>query len=226
MLTVAEIAAFLEQYAPSRLAADWDNVGLLVGDRSQSVQRVMTCLTITPTSAAEAIDERADLIVTHHPLPFRALKRLTRDTTVGRLLLDLIAARISVYSPHTSMDSAPTGINQRLAQSLKLDEIAPLVPDPQGQGAGRFGRLPSPITLGEMADRVKSFLAIERVQLVGRAEQRVHRIAVACGAAGRIPGRGPRSWLRCHAGGRDEFPYVSGGRGLGAGPGPARPLRQ
>lgn len=184
MLTVAEIAAFLEQYAPSRLAADWDNVGLLVGDRSQSVQRVMTCLTITPTSAAEAIDERADLIVTHHPLPFRALKRLTRDTTVGRLLLDLIAARISVYSPHTSMDSAPTGINQRLAQSLKLDEIAPLVPDPQGQGAGRFGRLPSPITLGEMADRVKSFLAIERVQLVGRAEQRVHRIAVACGAAG------------------------------------------
>lgn len=184
MVTVAEIAAFLEQYAPSRLAADWDNVGLLVGDRHQKIERVMTCLTITPASAAEAIDQRADLVVAHHPLPFRALKRLTRDTTVGRMLLDLIGARIAVYSPHTAMDSAPRGINQRLAEGLGLEEIVPLVPDPQGQGAGRFGSLPSPITLGQMADRVKEFLAIERLQRVGDPEQRVQRIAVACGAAG------------------------------------------
>ena len=184
MLTVAHVAAFLEQFAPSRLAADWDNVGLLVGDRCRTVERVMTCLTITPASAAEAVDQRADLIIAHHPLPFQAVRRLTADTTVGRLLLDLIAARIGVYSPHTAFDSAAAGINQRLAQGLGVSGIAPLLPDPQGMGSGRFGQFEPPITLAQLAERTKRFLSIERLQLVGEPDQSVRRIAVACGAAG------------------------------------------
>ena len=186
MVTVAEIAAFLEQFAPSRLAADWDNVGLLVGDRDQQVQRVMTCLTITPASAAEAIDLEAELIVTHHPLPLRAVKRLTRDTTSGRLLLDLIAARVAVYSPHTAFDSAAAGINQRLAQGLGLKDIAPLVPDPLGLGSGRYGGLEEPISLEQLAQRTKQFLAAGRLQLVGEPAQMVRSVAVACGAAGEL----------------------------------------
>ena len=71
MPTVADVAAFLERFAPARLAAEWDNVGLLIGDRQATVHRLMTCLTVTPESAAEAIDERADLIVAHHPFPFK-----------------------------------------------------------------------------------------------------------------------------------------------------------
>ncbi|MFH1266373.1 MAG: Nif3-like dinuclear metal center hexameric protein, partial [Planctomycetota bacterium] len=115
MHTVKVIAEFLDQFAPHRLAEEWDNVGLLVGDSSGRVNRVMTCLTITPATAAEAIEAETDLIVTHHPLPFRPLKRLTTDTPTGRVLLDLIAGRIAVYSPHTAFDSAEEGINQRLA---------------------------------------------------------------------------------------------------------------
>ena len=92
MTTIETICQFLEKFAPPRLAESWDNVGLLVGDRRREVRRVMTCLTITPSTAAEAIEGRAELIVTHHPLPFHALKRLTADTTAGRLLLELIAA--------------------------------------------------------------------------------------------------------------------------------------
>ena len=118
MPTVAAIAAFLEQLAPFRLAEDWDNVGLLVGDRERSVTKLMTCLTVTPASAAEAVEAGAELIVTHHPMPFAATKRLTADTTVGRMLLDLIAARIAVFSAHTAFDSAGEGINQRLAAGL------------------------------------------------------------------------------------------------------------
>ena len=89
MYSVADVAQFLEEFAPAALAEEWDNVGLLVGRYDQKVARVMTCLTITPASAAESIDERADLVVSHHPLPFRPLKRLTGDTSEGRLLLDL-----------------------------------------------------------------------------------------------------------------------------------------
>ena len=87
MPTVATIAAFLEELAPLRLAEEWDNVGLLVGNHGRTVKKLMTCLTVTPASASEAIDGGADLIVTHHPMPFLALKRVTDDTPVGRVLL-------------------------------------------------------------------------------------------------------------------------------------------
>ena len=91
------LCAFLEQFAPPALAAVWDNVGLLVGDRGREVRKVMTCLTVTPDTATEAIDQRADLIVTHHPLPLIATKRLTADTTAGRLLLELPLCRAARY---------------------------------------------------------------------------------------------------------------------------------
>jgi putative NIF3 family GTP cyclohydrolase 1 type 2 len=70
MTTLRDTCAFLDRFAPPSLAEDWDNVGLLVGDPAREIRRVMLCLTITPASAAEAVAERADLIVTHHPLPF------------------------------------------------------------------------------------------------------------------------------------------------------------
>ncbi len=78
----------------------------------------MTCLTVTPESAQEAIARRTELIVSHHPLPFRPLKRLTTDNTAAKLLWDLIRAGVSIYSPHTSFDAAGEGINHSLGQSI------------------------------------------------------------------------------------------------------------
>ncbi len=186
MAAIADVLSFLEQYAPPRHAEQWDNVGLLVGDRAGPVRRVMTCLTITTASAAEAIQRQASLIVTHHPLPFHPLKRLTSDTTTGRLLWDLIRAGVAVYSAHTAFDSAVEGINQRLAEGLGLVEIGPLVPVVDAPGVGRQGRPAGPLTLGELADRVKKFLAVDPVQLVGDPGQSVGKVAIACGAAGEL----------------------------------------
>ena len=166
MSTIETVIAFLEQFAPPRLAEDWDNVGLLVGDRGRPLRRLMTCLSVTPASTAEAVQQKADLIVTHHPLPFHPLRQLTADTTVGRLLLELIAARIAVYSPHTALDSAQEGINQRLAAGLRLRGITPLVPHEEGQGTGRWWRLEERLALGQLAQRVKEFLSIEQMQVV------------------------------------------------------------
>jgi dinuclear metal center YbgI/SA1388 family protein len=170
------------------LAEEWDNVGLLVGRGDAPAPRIMTCLTVTPASAVEAVQEQAGLIVTHHPLPFRPLKRLTDQTTPGGLLLKLIEAGIAVYSPHTAFDSAKEGINRRLAEGLGLTRIAPLraVDETAGSslGAGRFGILPAAAPLAEVAARLKAFLKIERLQVVGAADRRVQTIAVACGSAG------------------------------------------
>ena len=126
MLTVAAVVDFLDRFAPRQGAADWDNVGLLLGDPAARVQRIMTCLTVTPESAAEAAAAHADLIVTHHPILFRGVKRLTSDSTEGRMVLALARGGVAVYSPHTAFDNAPAGINQLLAQSLELTDLVPL----------------------------------------------------------------------------------------------------
>lgn len=188
MVTVGTVSECLEQFAPSFLAADWDNVGLLVGDRQWPVERVLTCLTITPETTAEAIEGGANMIITHHPLPFHAIKAITSDTTVGRMLLELISARIAVYSPHTAFDSARAGINQHLAIGLGLQEIAPLVAHDADNdvGVGRIGTLGEHFTLKDVAERVKIFLGLERLQVVGKDEQPVSRVAIVCGSGGSL----------------------------------------
>src|SRR5262249_37178267 len=128
MTTVADLVAWLERFAPPPLAADWDNVGLLLGDRKGAVRRIMTCLTVTPESAAEAVDSGSQLIVTHHPVLFRSVKRLTTDTSEGRMLLSLIAAGVAVYSPHTAFDNTKGGINAMLAGRLGLEKLEWLRP--------------------------------------------------------------------------------------------------
>src|SRR5215510_12523425 len=105
MLTVANVISALESIAPLSLAAEWDNVGLLLGDAAAPVERVMTCLTVTPDSVAEAIESQVHLIVSHHPIFFRPAKRLTTATAEGRMLLNLVQAGIAVYSAHTAFDN-------------------------------------------------------------------------------------------------------------------------
>ncbi|MEM8946674.1 MAG: Nif3-like dinuclear metal center hexameric protein [Planctomycetota bacterium] len=188
MPTIGDVANVLEQFAPTALAEDWDNVGLLVGDPTWPVRRVTTCLTVTPQSVAEAVREKADLVVAHHPLPFQPLKSITTATTPGRLLLDLISAKIGVYSPHTAFDSAPTGINQHLAIGLGLQQIEPLVPTTgtveADIGAGRTGTVGGESTLLELVGRVKNFLGIDAVRVVGANDQPIGRVAIACGSGG------------------------------------------
>ena len=202
MPTVGEISERLEQFAPKALAEDWDNVGLLVGDTSWPASRIMTCLTVTPTTVQEAIDQQADLIVTHHPLPFQALRSITTESTAGKLLLQLIGERIGIYSPHTAFDSAPAGINQHLAIGLGLQQIEALIPTTEARtykgesdaaefnrceadvGAGRMGFLGEEFSLREMAERVKAFLGVENLQVVGDDELVVSRAAIACGSGG------------------------------------------
>lgn len=179
---VGVICDYLESLAPQRLSAEWDNVGLLVGDRQADVNRIMTCLTITADTVSEAIAQNADMIVVHHPLPFRPLTKLTTETAEGRYLLDLLAARIHVFSPHTAWDSAATGINQKLAEGIGLKNVAPLISDDVDAniGEGRMGTVS--LSLAELANQVKSFLGTPHIRLVGRPDQHIERVAIGCGS--------------------------------------------
>jgi dinuclear metal center YbgI/SA1388 family protein len=126
MPTVADITAYLEEFAPLALAAEWDNVGLLLGDPAGPVERIMTCLTVTPESAAEAVAGKVQLLITHHPILFRPIKRLTTQRPEEALVLGLARAGVAVYSPHTAFDNTRGGINDMLARRLQLTQVAPL----------------------------------------------------------------------------------------------------
>lgn len=191
-MNVGEVCAILAEMAPLELAESWDNVGLLVGDRSAPVSRIMTCLTITPAVVEEAVQKRVDLVVAHHPLPFKPLSKITTDSTAGSLLLGLISAEIAVYSAHTAFDSAVRGINQRWAESLGATNIRPLIPAiPAGRdasgvsdlGSGRCGTLPAPLALEQFAKAAARVCGAADVRLVGSG-QAIWKFAVACGSGG------------------------------------------
>jgi dinuclear metal center YbgI/SA1388 family protein len=133
MTTIRDVAHWLDQFAPSSLAEGWDNVGLLWGDPSSTVTRVMTCLTVTHTTAAEAVADRAELIVSHHPVLFRAVKRVVAGDPATGMLWPLARAGVSILSPHTSFDNTEGGINDGLAESLGLLDIGPIRPSAPAQ---------------------------------------------------------------------------------------------
>jgi len=126
MPTVAEIADYLNDFAPTSTAAEWDNVGLLLGDRSAPVAKLLTCLTVTPEVVAEAVRDGVNLIVTHHPMLFRPVQKLTDEMVEGCMVLSLLRANIAVYSPHTAFDNCAGGINDMLAQRLGLSRVRAL----------------------------------------------------------------------------------------------------
>lgn len=207
MPTINDACQFLDELAPTRLAEDWDNVGLLVGDRNDSLQKVMTCLTVTPDSAAEAIDRGCQLIVSHHPVLFRATKRITTDATPTRLLWDLIRAGVAIYSPHTGFDSAAGGINQSLCEKLGLKDISPLVPipdDPDSLGAGRIGTL-GETTLREFVELAKKQFGLDGLHIVGDMDQKISKVASACGSGGSFLGKAVARGCDCFVTGESTF---------------------
>lgn len=186
MPTLVAVTDELERLAPLRLAADWDAVGLLVGGRRERVDRVMTCLTLTERVAAEAVAERADLVVVHHPLPFRPLGRITTATGSGRVLLAVVEAGASIYSPHTAWDSATGGINDQLAALLDLEHVAPLVPlaDLPAAGFGRAASAPRGMTVADLARQAAARLGVRGAHVAGDETRPAGRVGIICGSGG------------------------------------------
>ncbi len=138
MTTVADVAKWLERFAPSGLAESWDNVGLLWGDPASSADRIMTCLTVTPTTVGEALERRAEMIVSHHPILFQATRQLRADRPATGFLWQLARHGIAVASPHTAFDNTRGGINEILCERLGIVDPSPLRPIGSEARAGTF----------------------------------------------------------------------------------------
>lgn len=186
MPTLEQVTSELERIAPLRLAAEWDAVGLLVGTRRPNISRVMTCLSLTPAVAREAVREQADLVVSHHPLPFRPIGRITDDSPTGRVLLELVGAGVAVWSSHTAWDSAAGGINDQLATLLALEHVSPIEPDTVYPlaGFGRAGAAPAGWTVAQLSRHVAGRLGVKAVQVAGDPARPAGRVGIVCGSGG------------------------------------------
>ncbi len=129
MTTAADIAAALDRWAPEAQSADWDNVGLQVGDPSREVTRVITALDLTPEVIDEAVASGAEMIVTHHPLIFKPLKTLVPDAFVPALAFRLAQENIAFAAAHTNLDAQHGGVSFALAALLGLEDVTTLAPE-------------------------------------------------------------------------------------------------
>ena len=126
VVRVKDVEKLLEKMAPTRLAESWDAVGLFFGEKEREVRKIQVSLGVSPEVIEEAIANRADLIVSHHPIWLKPPLIFTEDTAQGKMVAQLIRNRISVLSAHTNLDSCVGGVNDILASLLNLQEVMPL----------------------------------------------------------------------------------------------------
>lgn len=128
MISCQTVVNIMEKLAPKKLAYDWDNPGMMVGDFARSVDKILTTLTVTEQTVDYAIKNGYGMIVSHHPLIFKPIKALRYDLPLGKILYKAIKNDIVIYSAHTNLDVAFGGVNDVLADALQLENIAVLKP--------------------------------------------------------------------------------------------------
>ncbi len=190
-LNVADVIDVIEVMAPPILAEDWDNCGLQVGSRKWPVRKIRVALDPLLDVVQAAAAQQVDLLITHHPLLFSALRTVDLETAVGRVIEAALASQMAIYSAHTNLDSASGGLNQMFADIIGLDELVPMVPagpvsdqtdSDTAAGMGRLGRLETQMSLEVLAKLVKRRFNLKAVKIVGDPQMSVQRVAVCSGA--------------------------------------------
>ena len=184
-MKVKDIAYHIEKLCPKSLACEWDNVGLLIGNAENEVTKILVTLDVDIFVVREAIDCGANLIVSHHPLMFNAIRRLTEQDASQKVLMELVKNDISLYSAHTNLDVAPDGLNDFLAKKLGFadTEILDLTGEYDGKicGFGRIFELDEPKKFIEIVNDCKNKLNLCAVRYCGDDDRKIKRIAVNSG---------------------------------------------
>ena len=127
-MLIHDICSLLEDFAPLSLQESYDNAGLLIGSRHREIKGVLLCIDVTESVVKEAITTGCNLIVSHHPLIFKGLKRITEDDYVQRCVILAIQNDIAIYAAHTNMDSVLHGVNGKICEKIGLIDCRILAP--------------------------------------------------------------------------------------------------
>ncbi|ALC37978.1 CG4278 [Drosophila busckii] len=159
-LKLGHVVAQLENFAPASLAEKWDNVGLLIEPQGDKlVKKILLTNDLTEPVMSEAVDVKADLIISYHPPIFKPLTRITCANWKERVVASCLVNGIALYSPHTAWDKVPGGVNDWLAKAVNIESIKPLVPEPNaepGTGSGRI--IETNMTISEIIDSLQKHI--------------------------------------------------------------------
>lgn len=184
-ILLKDILTFLERLAPWELAESWDNVGLMVGNPEQKVKGILVALDPSLAVLDEAIENKTNTILTHHPLIFHPLKSINSSTPLGVFLKKALTHDIAVISCHTNLDVTENGVSDALADRIGLKNTKPLLASTPNsmQGFGKIGRLDTPMNGSDFLQFVAKKLRLSSLPVAGKIPQTV-TIAAVCGGSG------------------------------------------
>ena len=200
-MKVKDIIKVVEEFAPLSIQEGWDNSGLCVGSPDDEVNSVLLALDCTPALVDEAIACGADMIVTHHPLIFSGLKKISPDDMVGEAVIKAIKAGISIYAAHTNADKVLAGVSGAMAARLGLENVQVLADEGDGTGLGVVGDLPAPMTSQQALDLVKEKFALMVVKTSKPLDGMISRVAMCGGSGGSLIGNARRSGAQLYISG-------------------------
>lgn len=178
-----DIIKQLEIIAPVHYAEKWDNVGLIVGDEEQEVHKVLIALDPSTEVIEQAIEQHCDMIITHHPLIFSPMKKITNNDFIGKRILSMMKNSIVYYAMHTNMDIAIMA--DESATMIGLKDTVPLEQVDSSDlqvGIGRFGNLTREMSLLELAKEVKKQFHLDDVRVVGDLKRDIKTVAISTGS--------------------------------------------
>lgn len=170
----------IELFAPLHGQEHWDNSGFSIGDPDKVVHKALVALDCTEEVIEEAIENKCDIVITHHPLIFQGVKKISPQTFTGRIIEKAIKHDIVIYAAHTNMDKVANGVSGLMADKLELGEREFLTAD----GFGIAGTLPSALSAVQLARTVKQKFNVEHIRASRPLEGKITRVAV-CGGSGR-----------------------------------------
>jgi len=183
---VKDVVGVIEDFAPVSIQEGWDNSGLCIGSPDSPVSSVLLGLDCTPELVDEAVACGADMIVTHHPLIFSGLKKISPDDQVGAAVIKAVSNGISVYAAHTSADKVISGVSGAMAARLGLKDVSILEEDGEGTGLGVVGNLPEPLTAEQAVQLVKERFSLKAMRTSRPVEGMITRVAMCGGSGGSL----------------------------------------
>lgn len=185
-MKVKDVVAILEAEVPLSWQESYDNAGLVVGCPEAEVEKVLIALDVTEEVVDEAISEGAQMVVSHHPIIFRPIKRLADENRQQRTIAKAIRHNIALYAAHTNLDSAPhKGISHHLAHLLGLQVVGLLEQgSEEGVGIGIVGELPQAVATEEFLSLIKERLGVAALRHSEIRRERVQRVAICSGSGG------------------------------------------
>ena len=184
-MRIKDITSALEAFAPLRLQEEWDNSGLIIGCGEDQATGVMLGFDCTPELIDEAADKGCNLVVTHHPLIYKGVRRISSKEPVGAAIVRAIQRGVAVYAAHTTADKVLPGVSGAMARKLDLQDIQVLSQEEDGSvGFGCIGNLPVPMTGQEALAYVKEKFGVSVIRSTRPLETPIRRVAVMGGSGG------------------------------------------